>query len=62
MDHTISAAKGDKISHPIKNDILWREYILFGFVISATRIQPHDQPVQFEVSIGEWIKTFKKHF
>lgn len=52
LDHTLSAAKTEKIQHPIKNDMLQEEYILFGILISATMIQPHDQPIQFEASIG----------
>lgn len=52
LDHALSAAKGEKILHHIKNDIVQEEYILFGMLIAATMIHPHDQPVQFEASIG----------
>ena len=52
LDHALNAAKGDIILHHPKTDMVQEEYILFGIVISATKIRPHDQPVQFEASIG----------
>ena len=61
LDHALTAAKGDPILHSIKNDIVQEEYVLFGILISATMIKPHDQPVQFEASIGEWLYS-KKYY
>ena len=51
LDHALHAAKGEKI-HPFKRELSQEKFILFGFLTSATMIKPHDQPVQFEVSIG----------
>ena len=53
LDHALATAKAERIHHPIKNDFIQEEYVLFGVLISATMIQPHDQPVQFEVSLGQ---------
>lgn len=54
LDYTLSVAKGDRILHCVKNDVLQVEYVLFGILISATMIHPHDKPVQFEASLGQY--------
>lgn len=53
LDHALNEAKGENISQHIRTEMVQEEYVLFGIVISATKIRPHDQPVQFEASIGE---------
>ena len=52
LDYPLTSVRHDIITQPVKIDLAQEEYVLFGVFISANMIHPHDQPVEFEVSIG----------
>ena len=53
MDHAFVSVRQAKITQPNRTDLAHEEYVLFGVFIAANMISPHNQPVEFEVSIGQ---------
>ena len=52
LDYPITSVRHFIIAQPVKTDLAQEEYVLFGVFISANMIYPHDQSVEFEVSVG----------
>lgn len=53
LDHPLTVSRAEPIGLINTDLLLSEEYVLFGILISATMIHPHDQPVVFEASIGQ---------